>query len=154
MAQFFWQQGGNAIPNALLASKLCIALAERPELQDGAHSDTVKAFAEMSDKFEDLAIGVMSACYDEDGNFAQAVLEDELISYEWLKDSGGGYYDSLELAKQAKNENFIAHPACQVRAFICWLIVDVSGGINHVVTKKGLPKKLMVLRECTHSRPL
>jgi hypothetical protein len=59
LAEYFWIEGGQAIPNALLASRLFEGMANHGALTSkGGLNDRVNRIAEMSDKFEEFAIGV------------------------------------------------------------------------------------------------
>jgi hypothetical protein len=66
LAEYFWTEGGQAIPNALLASRLFEGMANHDALTSkGGLNDRVNRIAEMSDKFEEMAIGV---CVTRDGD--------------------------------------------------------------------------------------
>eukprot|EP00039_Didymoeca_costata_P006297 m.88994 g.88994 ORF g.88994 m.88994 type:complete len:2000 (+) comp13201_c0_seq2:35-6034(+) len=114
MAIYFWEQGGHAIPNALLASQLFWGLANHPELVSrGRLSDKVKRMMDMSYKFEECALGVLSLCYNTNADWTQDVLEATQKPYDWMRNGRGEFDDSLELAHLAENKNFISHAACQ-----------------------------------------
>lgn len=113
LAEYFWQMGGHAIANALLASTIYAGIASHKAIATkGKLADTVQYMQDMSDKFEQYAIGVMSACYKEEPEMAQDVLEAKLDTYDWLTHDGSSY-DCLDLAELAENLDFISHPACQ-----------------------------------------
>jgi hypothetical protein len=84
MAEYFWQEGGLAIPNALLASRILLGLAEHEKLQSGSLDDITTAMLEQSHHFEQCAIGVLSVCYQTNADLAQDVLVATLKPYDWM----------------------------------------------------------------------
>ena len=134
MAVFFWQEGGYAIPNALLASRLFLGMAEHEKIAPkGRLADRVTQMLEMSEKFENLAIGCLAQCYEENADTSQDVLESKLTPYDWM----GRYFpgreekkfdNCMDLAFLAKNMDFIEHVACQAVIDRKW-----RGGRSHSV---------------------
>lgn len=117
LAEYFWQEGGCAIPNALLASRLLFGLSNKDELQQGSLADVTEKMNEMSAYFEQAAMGVLAVCYAENSDLAQDVLTTKLKTFDWMGYGVRGqkmkFMNSMELAFLADNMNFIAHPACQ-----------------------------------------
>eukprot|EP00041_Stephanoeca_diplocostata_P005521 m.63419 g.63419 ORF g.63419 m.63419 type:complete len:1960 (+) comp15835_c0_seq3:250-6129(+) len=110
LAEYFWQMGGHAIPNALIASTIFAGIAsDKAVAKKGKLADVRIRMEQNAHLFERHAIGVLSECYAQDTLLTQDVLEAELVSYDWL----GIEFDSLELARLADNIDFITHPACQ-----------------------------------------
>jgi hypothetical protein len=113
LAEYFWQMGGHAIANALMASTVYAGIANHPAIaHKGKLADTVQQMRDMSDLFEHYAIGVMGCCYKEEPEMAQDVLEAKLVTYDWLNNQDDKF-DCLELAELAENLEFISHPCCQ-----------------------------------------
>lgn len=113
LAEYFWQKGGHAIANALMASTVYAGIASHKAIATkGKLADTVQHMSKMSDLFENYAIGVMGCCYKEEPEMAQDVLETELVTYDWLTNQDDTF-DCLELAELAENLEFISHPCCQ-----------------------------------------
>eukprot|EP00040_Diaphanoeca_grandis_P036197 m.229986 g.229986 ORF g.229986 m.229986 type:complete len:1663 (+) comp33568_c1_seq1:170-5158(+) len=110
LALYFWQMGGHAIANALIASTIYNGIANHQSIvTKGKMADVVERMTENSEEFEKHALGVMSICYSQDPALAQDILEHGLSEYAWL----GNQYDCLELAESANNLDFVSHPACQ-----------------------------------------
>ena len=112
LASLFWKLGGNAIPNALIASTLCLGIKQHDKLQEGRFNDTTADFEKLRFQFEAKAIDVMELCYDADADKKQYVLEADLTTYVWLDDAGK-YFDCLDLAQISGSQKFIGQAACQ-----------------------------------------
>ena len=63
-------------------------------------------------EFENLAIGVLDECFDEDEVLAEMLVERELSKW--------GGMCALNLAAAAKAEKFLAHPCCQSSLNSLW----------------------------------
>ena len=124
MAEFFWKNGGNAIGNALICSRVCLGFANDDVLLQGKYQDFHEGFLEMSKQFESLAINVLSRCYQSDAAMAQTAILSNLTAYQWLR-----YPDEapscLRLAALAENKDFISHPAAQAVIDKLWRGEDV-----------------------------
>lgn len=129
-AEFFWQLGGHAIPNALLCSRIAHSIAQHPGLKKrGRLSETLRDFATISDRFEEIAIGVLAACYKSDPDTTQDVLKAKMTAYRWLNEEGHSP-DCLDIADLADDMDFIAHPACQAVIELEWLGATAGGVIS------------------------
>ena len=133
LAVFFWQEGGYAIPNALLASRLFLGMAQHQKLTSkGRLADRVLQMNDMAEKFEALAIGNLAKCYEENADTSQDVLEAKLTPYDWMGRVFPGkekkFDDCLDLAFLAKNMDFVEHVACQAVIDRKW-----RGGRSHSV---------------------
>ena len=146
LAEYFWQEGGCAIPNALLASRLLFGLANKDRLQQGSLSHVIEKMNKMSEHFEQAAIGVLTVCYAENSDLAQDVLLTDLRTFDWMGYGVRGqkmkFMNSLQLAFLADNMNFIAHPACQAVVDREW-----RGGRNHT-EKRSIDGKLLEEKSC------
>jgi hypothetical protein len=69
-------------------------------------------------KFEDLAIGVLKACYEHDEVKTRELLTRELPMW--------GRSSCVLLALKADSKRFISHPACQSLSNYIWM-----GSVNH-----------------------
>ena len=85
LAEYFWQKGGNAIPNALICSRVCIGIATTPVLKEPRFEEIQSSFHSISAKFETLGIDVMTRCYAVDAIQTQLVILAELSAYDWVK---------------------------------------------------------------------
>ena len=63
-------------------------------------------------EFENLAIGVLDECYDEDEVLAEMLVEREIPKW--------GGMCALNLAAAAHGEKFLAHPCCQSSLNSIW----------------------------------
>ena len=113
LAEFFWQNGGNALANALICSRVCIGLAATAQLSEPKFEETKHEFEEMSAQFEKLAIQCMTRCYSVDGTLTQKVVTAPLTAFDWLRYPENESPDCLKLASLAKNQDFLSHAACQ-----------------------------------------
>ncbi|XP_022111704.1 transient receptor potential cation channel subfamily M member 5-like [Acanthaster planci] len=100
MARMFWEEGKEAIPSALTASKILTSLAAKEP--DPDQSTFMQSHAT---SYEDLALGVLNECYNDDSDRTSLLLVREQENW--------GRTTSLSLAKQADNKNFIAHSGVQ-----------------------------------------
>ena len=113
LAEYFWQKGGNAIPNALICSRLCQGVALTPVLSQPHFEEIQSSFTSMSERFEKLGVDVMSRCYAVDATKTQMVLMSELTAYDWLKYPAHKHPSCLKLAALARNRDFLSHAASQ-----------------------------------------
>lgn len=82
LAEYFWQEGGHSIPNALLASRLYTGMAQTDVLNRHGHfRDTVVKMERMSKKFETLARGVLDECHKDNSDRAGEILRVKLDSF-------------------------------------------------------------------------
>ncbi|XP_038079151.1 transient receptor potential cation channel subfamily M member 2-like isoform X2 [Patiria miniata] len=100
MARMFWEEGKEAIPSALTASKILTSLAAKESHPD--HSVAMKSHAA---SYEELALGVLNECYNDDKDLTALLLV--------MEQENWGKTTSLSLAKQGDNKNFIAHTGVQ-----------------------------------------
>ena len=113
LAEYFWQKGGHSIANALVASQLCVAMTKRPELTGGSYTHIINEYEGMAHSFEEHAMNVLSRCYNRDTDLTRVILQREVSVFQWMKIEDGDYYDCLELAQLANDQNFISDPSCQ-----------------------------------------
>ena len=66
----------------------------------------------VASEFENLAIGVLDECYNEDEVLAEMLVEREIPKW--------GGMCALNLAAAAKAEKFLAHPCCQSSLNSIW----------------------------------
>lgn len=128
LAEFFWEEGGHAIPNALIASRLFRAMATNEILtKRGGLEARLTKMDEFADMFETFAIGVVDMCYVKNADQTQDVLEAKLSPFDWMVLSDQkSFPDSLDIAFLAGNRNFLNHSSCQAVFKRLW-----RGGRTH-----------------------
>ena len=125
MAEFFWQEGGNAILNALLCSQLFAAMADHKDIKKGRLAEHRASLIKCSHRFKQFAIGVSQQCYVENASLTSKVLESRSRAFDWLA-IDGEYLDVLTLARMAEDLDFIDQAACQAVIIRNW-----RGGREH-----------------------
>ncbi|XP_033625076.1 transient receptor potential cation channel subfamily M member-like 2 isoform X2 [Asterias rubens] len=100
MAHMFWEESSDAMAAALCAGMFLKTLASKED--DVDQSTAMRKHAE---EYEELAIGVLNECYNDDPERTSVVLVRE--QEEW------GNVTNLATAKHAENRNFIAHSGVQ-----------------------------------------
>lgn len=87
MAEFFWQEGGHSIPNALLCSRLLQGMAQSPVLlRRGYFGETLQKMEHIARLFEELARGVLEECHKEDAEKARDILRVDLNQFRLVRD--------------------------------------------------------------------
>ncbi|KAI8514536.1 Transient receptor putative cation channel sub M member 2 [Branchiostoma belcheri] len=107
MAHLFWKEGEEGVAAALVGSKLLKSMAR--EVDTELREEILKH----ADKFEDLALGVLNACWGDDKLQTQLLLVREL--YLW------GELTCLRIAISGNHLKFIAHSACQALLNNIWM---------------------------------
>lgn len=112
LAHFFWSEGGNSIATALFASTLCGRLATCEVLARHGHfRDVIHKMKRMSKIFEELAIGVLDMCYNENSSMSQTILRLEL-GHLHMRHHSPDFNDCISMAFAGRKLQFISHPAC------------------------------------------
>ncbi|XP_038076672.1 transient receptor potential cation channel subfamily M member-like 2 isoform X3 [Patiria miniata] len=100
MARMLWEDGNEAVASALTASMILKLMSDRED-----DPDQSAAMLKHAEEYEELAIGVLNECYNDDPERTSLLLVREQDNW--------GKSTSLSLAKHAKNKNFIAHSGVQ-----------------------------------------
>ncbi|XP_071482950.1 transient receptor potential cation channel subfamily M member 2-like, partial [Diadema antillarum] len=108
MARLFWEEGRESIASALTASKILKAMADKED-----DSDQSESMMKHAETYEDLAIGVLNECYEEDEERSALILVSELPHW--------GNSTCLTIAVNAMNKNFIAHSGVQNLLTEIWM---------------------------------
>ncbi|KAJ7392349.1 hypothetical protein OS493_012008 [Desmophyllum pertusum] len=109
LARFMWEKGEEAVSDALAACRLFHVMHEQVEDDYYEIRTELKQHAV---EFENLAIGVLDECYDEDEVLAEMLIEREIPKW--------GGMCALNLAAAAQGERFLAHPCCQSSLNSIW----------------------------------
>uniref|UniRef100_A0A4W5JLI3 Transient receptor potential cation channel subfamily M member 3 n=1 Tax=Hucho hucho TaxID=62062 RepID=A0A4W5JLI3_9TELE len=138
MALFFWQHGEEAMAKALVACKLCKAMAHEASENDMV-DDISQELNHNSSEFGQLAVELLDQSYKQDEQMAMKLLTYELKN--WSNAT------CLQLAVAAKHRDFIAHTCSQM------LLTDMWMGRLRMRKNSGLKVRgLGVTRYITNKR--
>ncbi|KAK6312907.1 hypothetical protein J4Q44_G00162540 [Coregonus suidteri] len=112
MALFFWQHGEEAMAKALVACKLCKAMAHEASENDMV-DDISQELNHNSSEFGQLAVELLDQSYKQDEQMAMKLLTYELKN--WSNAT------CLQLAVAAKHRDFIAHTCSQMLLTDMWM---------------------------------
>ncbi|XP_077105171.1 transient receptor potential cation channel subfamily M member 3 isoform X3 [Ranitomeya variabilis] len=112
MALFFWQHGEEAMAKALVACKLCKAMAHEASENDMVE-DISQELNHNSREFGQLAVELLDQSYKQDEQLAMKLLTYELKN--WSNAT------CLQLAVAAKHRDFIAHTCSQMLLTDMWM---------------------------------
>ncbi|XP_051516233.1 transient receptor potential cation channel subfamily M member 3 isoform X3 [Myxocyprinus asiaticus] len=112
MALFFWQHGEEAMAKALVACKLCKAMAHEASENDMV-DDISQELNQNSREFAQLAVELLDQSYKQDEQMAMKLLTYELKN--WSNAT------CLQLAVAAKHRDFIAHTCSQMLLTDMWM---------------------------------
>ncbi|XP_042579828.1 transient receptor potential cation channel subfamily M member 3 isoform X9 [Cyprinus carpio] len=112
MALFFWQHGEEAMAKALVACKLCKAMAHEASENDMV-DDISQELNQNSREFGQLAVELLDQSYKQDEQMAMKLLTYELKN--WSNAT------CLQLAVAAKHRDFIAHTCSQMLLTDMWM---------------------------------
>ncbi|MBN3297853.1 TRPM3 protein, partial [Amia calva] len=112
MALFFWQHGEEAMAKALVACKLCKAMAHEASENDMV-DDISQELNYNSREFGQLAVELLDQSYKQDEQMAMKLLTYELKN--WSNAT------CLQLAVAAKHRDFIAHTCSQMLLTDMWM---------------------------------
>ncbi|MGH0162587.1 UNVERIFIED_CONTAM: hypothetical protein FKN15_043343 [Acipenser sinensis] len=112
MALFFWQHGEEAMAKALVACKLCKAMAHEASENDMV-DDISQELNYNSREFGQLAVELLDQSYKQDEQLAMKLLTYELKN--WSNAT------CLQLAVAAKHRDFIAHTCSQMLLTDMWM---------------------------------
>uniref|UniRef100_H0WUC4 Transient receptor potential cation channel subfamily M member 3 n=1 Tax=Otolemur garnettii TaxID=30611 RepID=H0WUC4_OTOGA len=112
MALFFWQHGEEAMAKALVACKLCKAMAHEASENDMV-DDVSQELNHNSRDFGQLAVELLDQSYKQDEQLAMKLLTYELKN--WSNAT------CLQLAVAAKHRDFIAHTCSQMLLTDMWM---------------------------------
>ncbi|XP_044143222.1 transient receptor potential cation channel subfamily M member 3 [Bufo gargarizans] len=112
MALFFWQHGEEAMAKALVACKLCKAMAHEASENDMV-DDISQELNHNSREFAQLAVELLDQSYKQDEQLAMKLLTYELKN--WSNAT------CLQLAVAAKHRDFIAHTCSQMLLTDMWM---------------------------------
>ncbi|XP_069817958.1 transient receptor potential cation channel subfamily M member 3 isoform X2 [Dendropsophus ebraccatus] len=112
MALFFWQHGEEAMAKALVACKLCKAMAHEASENDMV-DDISQELNHNSREFGQLAVELLDQSYKQDEHLAMKLLTYELKN--WSNAT------CLQLAVAAKHRDFIAHTCSQMLLTDMWM---------------------------------
>ncbi|TSR04284.1 Transient receptor potential cation channel subfamily M member 3 [Bagarius yarrelli] len=112
MALFFWQHGEEAMAKALVACKLCKAMAHEASENDMVE-DISQELNYNSREFGQLAVELLDQSYKQDEQMAMKLLTYELKN--WSNAT------CLQLAVAAKHRDFIAHTCSQMLLTDMWM---------------------------------
>ncbi|KAF5899125.1 transient receptor potential cation channel subfamily M member 3-like isoform X5, partial [Clarias magur] len=112
MALFFWQHGEEAMAKALVACKLCKAMAHEASENDMVE-DISQELNHNSREFGQLAVELLDQSYKQDEQMAMKLLTYELKN--WSNAT------CLQLAVAAKHRDFIAHTCSQMLLTDMWM---------------------------------
>uniref|UniRef100_A0A8C7ZUH6 Transient receptor potential cation channel, subfamily M, member 3 n=1 Tax=Oryzias sinensis TaxID=183150 RepID=A0A8C7ZUH6_9TELE len=112
MALFFWQHGEEAMAKALVACKLCKAMAHEASENDMV-DDISQELNHNSREFAQLAVELLDQSYKQDEQMAMKLLTYELKN--WSNAT------CLQLAVAAKHRDFIAHTCSQMLLTDMWM---------------------------------
>ncbi|XP_048847692.1 transient receptor potential cation channel subfamily M member 3 isoform X2 [Brienomyrus brachyistius] len=112
MALFFWQHGEEAMAKALVACKLCKAMAHEASENDMV-DDISQELNRNSREFGQLAVELLDQSYKQDEQMAMKLLTYELKN--WSNAT------CLQLAVAAKHRDFIAHTCSQMLLTDMWM---------------------------------
>ncbi|XP_069481898.1 transient receptor potential cation channel subfamily M member 3 isoform X3 [Ambystoma mexicanum] len=112
MALFFWQHGEEAMAKALVACKLCKAMAHEASENDMV-DDISQELNFNSREFGQLAVELLDQSYKQDEQLAMKLLTYELKN--WSNAT------CLQLAVAAKHRDFIAHTCSQMLLTDMWM---------------------------------
>ncbi|XP_077456417.1 transient receptor potential cation channel subfamily M member 3 isoform X3 [Stigmatopora argus] len=112
MALFFWQHGEEAMAKALVACKLCKAMAHEASENDMV-DDISQELNHNSREFGQLAVELLDQSYKQDEQMAMKLLTYELKN--WSNAT------CLQLAVAGKHRDFIAHTCSQMLLTDMWM---------------------------------
>ncbi|KAM8962982.1 transient receptor potential cation channel subfamily M member 3 isoform 21-T21 [Lycaon pictus] len=138
MALFFWQHGEEAMAKALVACKLCKAMAHEASENDMV-DDISQELNHNSRDFGQLAVELLDQSYKQDEQLAMKLLTYELKN--WSNAT------CLQLAVAAKHRDFIAHTCSQM------LLTDMWMGRLRMRKNSGLKAQEIHLQEKEPEEP-
>uniref|UniRef100_A0A8C6V0F3 Transient receptor potential cation channel, subfamily M, member 3 n=1 Tax=Neogobius melanostomus TaxID=47308 RepID=A0A8C6V0F3_9GOBI len=113
MALFFWQHGEEAMAKALVACKLCKAMAHEASENDMVDDISQELNHNSRWDFAQLAVELLDQSYKQDEQMAMKLLTYELKN--WSNAT------CLQLAVAAKHRDFIAHTCSQMLLTDMWM---------------------------------
>uniref|UniRef100_A0AAZ3SHB4 Transient receptor potential cation channel, subfamily M, member 3 n=1 Tax=Oncorhynchus tshawytscha TaxID=74940 RepID=A0AAZ3SHB4_ONCTS len=137
MALFFWQHGEEAMAKALVACKLCKAMAHEASENDMV-DDISQELNHNSSEFGQLAVELLDQSYKQDEQMAMKLLTYELKN--WSNAT------CLQLAVAAKHRDFIAHTCSQM------LLTDMWMGRLRMRKNSGLKVRGLGVTPCITKR--
>ncbi|XP_071942447.1 transient receptor potential cation channel subfamily M member-like 2 isoform X2 [Antedon mediterranea] len=108
MSQFFWEECKEMISAALTSSMILKFMAEKED-----DADYKEHLDELSDWFEDFAIGVLNECYNEDEERTSIILVRELRQW--------GHATCLSLAVNGNMKKFVSQQGVQNLLTEIWM---------------------------------
>ncbi|KAJ8036475.1 Transient receptor potential cation channel subfamily M member 3 [Holothuria leucospilota] len=108
MARLLWERIDEAIPAALTASKMLKAMASKED-----DLDQKENMVQHAEQYEELAIGVLNECYDQEEDRTLIMMIRELPNW--------GNTTCLTMAVQAQNRKFIAQSVVQNLLTQIWM---------------------------------
>ncbi|EDQ85552.1 uncharacterized protein MONBRDRAFT_29245 [Monosiga brevicollis MX1] len=105
MAEMFWQRTDQSISNALIASKILRTLGEHKALSGSHMADERAKMLHNSEKFEQLAVGVLSECYSTDTTKTAQMLSEPIAMFRGK--------NAVRVAYDSNCLRFLSHPAVQ-----------------------------------------
>ncbi|XP_072167495.1 transient receptor potential cation channel subfamily M member 3-like [Diadema setosum] len=140
MAYLMWQLGRESLPKALIGFRLFYSLARLARSK--YNTDAADRLTEQSRLYEQLAVSLLTQCFEEDAKYTRLLLCAELGNWSRMT--------CLSLAANFKHSRFIAHPSIQLllndhwygqlkaipglKAFFQWLLCtndDVDDDVGH-----------------------
>ncbi|XP_059081116.1 transient receptor potential cation channel trpm-like isoform X3 [Tigriopus californicus] len=112
MAKLMWRHGEQALSKALVASRLCQAMANEAA-DDDLDVEIYDELTNFGKEFESLAVDLLDYCYHLDDDLTQHLLTAALDN--WSRKT------CLSLAVIAKNLSFLAHPISQAILADLWM---------------------------------
>ncbi len=102
----------------------------------GHFRETILKMETVSRKFETLARGVLDECHRENADRASKILRVRMDNFRLLQKSNGIFLDCIDMAVEAKNLEFMSHPACQAQLEGEWLVTHICMLTNFLILIK------------------
>eukprot|EP00057_Strongylocentrotus_purpuratus_P015113 XP_011669587.1 PREDICTED: LOW QUALITY PROTEIN: transient receptor potential cation channel subfamily M member 6 [Strongylocentrotus purpuratus] len=122
MAYLMWQLGQESLPKALVGFRLCYSMSRFARSQ--YNTDAADQLTEQSRQYEQLAVTLLTQCFEEDATYTRLLLCAELPNW--------SHMTCLSLAANFKHSRFIAHPSIQLLLNDHWY-----GQLNTIPGMKG-----------------
>ncbi|XP_022086912.1 transient receptor potential cation channel subfamily M member 3-like isoform X2 [Acanthaster planci] len=103
IARLMWQRGRETLAKALIGARLCYRMSEVAKWK--YNTDAADRLAEEKRWYENLAVELLSQCFEEDASFTRLLLCAQLDN--WSEQT------CLSLAAAFNHSRFIAHPSIQ-----------------------------------------
>ncbi|XP_041465678.1 transient receptor potential cation channel subfamily M member 3-like isoform X1 [Lytechinus variegatus] len=104
MAYLMWQLGQESLAKALIGFRLNYSMSRFARSQ--YNTDAADQLTEQSRLYEQLAVTLLTQCFDEDASYTRLLLCTELSNW--------SHMTCLSLAANFKHSRFIAHPSIQL----------------------------------------